>query len=138
MRTQILCRIFKPENHNFDLVVLLLFFLDEPNVTLSGQCHGEVMINGREVCSSTWRDEDSQLVCQQECGNAIPGVPSLKPRPPLSNMDYYHVSCESYHYKLGNCKRFMGKCDKKVVYVSCTGKYVSIYRYVYVLFVPSK
>ncbi|XP_078026342.1 scavenger receptor cysteine-rich type 1 protein M130 isoform X1 [Epinephelus lanceolatus] len=99
---------------------LLIECQDEPKVTLSGRCHGEVMINGREVCSSTWTDTDSQLVCQQECGNAITGAPSLKPRPLLSNMDYYHVSCESNHYKLGNCKRFMGKCDKKVVYVSCT------------------
>ncbi|KAL7399027.1 hypothetical protein ABVT39_018790 [Epinephelus coioides] len=97
---------------------------DEPKVTISGQCHGQVMINGLEVCSSTWKQTDSNLLCQQECGNAISGVPSLtRPDP---NKNYAHVSCESHHYKLGNCKRFRGKCDKTLVYVSCTDNNVKI------------
>lgn len=45
---------------------------DEPSVTLSETCGGEVKINGLEVCSSGWKDAYSHLVChEQNCSNAV-------------------------------------------------------------------
>ncbi|XP_054465198.1 scavenger receptor cysteine-rich type 1 protein M130 isoform X1 [Anoplopoma fimbria] len=91
---------------------------DEPNVTLSERCYGAVKINGIEVCNSNWKDDYSHLICQeQKCGNAIPGhFPGLQSS---SNKKYHHVRCEDNHYHFGQCKRFKGKCDGRLVSIYC-------------------
>ncbi|TDH11093.1 hypothetical protein EPR50_G00080470, partial [Perca flavescens] len=92
---------------------------DEPNVTLSDS---HVKINGVEVCATDWKDEYSHKVCQeQNWGIAIAGVSHDK----LADADknYFHVSCENNHYKLGQCKRYKGKCQKE----GKKGTLVSVY-----------
>ncbi|XP_070765856.1 scavenger receptor cysteine-rich type 1 protein M130 [Enoplosus armatus] len=92
---------------------------DEPNVTLSGPCHGEVRMNNIAVCNTGWKTSYSQLVCQeQDCSNAVSFSSDRRPK---SDEEYHHVSCEDYHYKLGQCKRFMGKCKGDLVSVYCVG-----------------
>ncbi|XP_028439401.1 scavenger receptor cysteine-rich type 1 protein M130 [Perca flavescens] len=98
---------------------LLLECQDEPNVTLSDS---HVKINGVEVCATDWKDEYSHKVCQeQNWGIAIAGVSHDK----LADADknYFHVSCENNHYKLGQCKRYKGKCQKE----GKKGTLVSVY-----------
>uniref|UniRef100_A0A3Q1HC17 SRCR domain-containing protein n=1 Tax=Anabas testudineus TaxID=64144 RepID=A0A3Q1HC17_ANATE len=91
---------------------------DKPSVTLSDTCNGMVMMNGISVCSTNWNDEYSHLVCQEQmCSNAIYGSISFKE--PKPNAEYWHVMCEDYHDKLGQCKRYKAKCDKKLVAISC-------------------
>ncbi|TNN33030.1 Scavenger receptor cysteine-rich type 1 protein M130 [Liparis tanakae] len=91
---------------------------DEPAVTLSEGCFGEVKIDGVEVCDSHWKESDAQMVCEeQNCSNAI--ADSRHVIEPSPNKDYHHVSCEDNHYTLGQCKRFMGKCFGRLVSVYC-------------------
>ncbi|XP_078110438.1 scavenger receptor cysteine-rich type 1 protein M160 isoform X2 [Sander vitreus] len=97
---------------------LFLKCQDEPKVTLSNTCHGEVKINDIEVCTTNWTNKYSDMVCQDNnCGNAIAGVSGSKP--PNANEKYYHVSCEENHHDLGQCKRFEEKCKGKRVSVYC-------------------
>lgn len=113
--------------------LVLLSFLGEPDVTLSNSCHGDVRINNIQVCSTHWNNGYSHLVCQEKgCSNAIADIFSGEQA--KTNEDYYHVNCENYHDKLGQCKRFLGKCNGKVVSVNCVSKYGCMY----VLSVPSK
>ncbi len=101
----------------------MLSFLDEPIVTLSHTCHGEVKIDNVQVCATSWNNDYSHLICQEkDCSNAIANT--FNGENAKSNGMYYHVSCEKYHYKLGQCKRFKGTCNGKLVSVSCVGKYV--------------
>ncbi|XP_034393319.1 scavenger receptor cysteine-rich type 1 protein M130 [Cyclopterus lumpus] len=93
---------------------------DEPEVTLSEGCFGEVKINGIEVCDSHWKESDSQMVCEeQNCSNAI--AVSRHGNKPIPNKEYHHVSCEDNHYTLGQCKRSMRKCSGRLVSVYCVG-----------------
>ncbi|TMS16568.1 Scavenger receptor cysteine-rich type 1 protein M160, partial [Larimichthys crocea] len=90
----------------------------EPKVTLSEDCYGEVRINNTSVCHRNWKPEYSDLVCQEKgCGNVVPHS-SVSKRLPKD--ESYHVSCEEYHYKLGQCNRYKAKCED-VVYVYCSG-----------------
>ncbi|XP_034551085.1 scavenger receptor cysteine-rich type 1 protein M160 [Notolabrus celidotus] len=90
---------------------------DEPSVTLSEKCAGEVMINKVGVCDTYWNIGYSHLVCQETgCSNAVGHFSEKVPR---SDMEYHHVKCERYHSKLGQCKRFKAKCDGKLVSVYC-------------------
>ncbi|XP_058498234.1 scavenger receptor cysteine-rich type 1 protein M160 [Solea solea] len=92
---------------------------DEPRVTLSDKCNGYVTLNRRNVCYSNWNFKYAHLVCQeQKCGNAIEY--SSSGIQPFSYEDY-HVQCDDFHYKLGQCKRVQGKCDTGYVLVSCVG-----------------
>ncbi|KAI3357098.1 hypothetical protein L3Q82_015566 [Scortum barcoo] len=94
---------------------------DEPNVILSKGCHGEVRINNIQVCAAGWNDDYSHLVCQEkDCSNAIASMDSLEKAKP--NKEYYHVSCEKHHYKLGQCRRFKAKCETNLVSVYCVRK----------------
>ncbi|XP_070825415.1 scavenger receptor cysteine-rich type 1 protein M130 [Chaetodon trifascialis] len=91
---------------------------DEPKVTLSEGCGGEVKINGIQVCNSSWKDAYSHLVChERKCSNAVftTGSPN---RPKLGEL-YQHVRCEDYHQTLGQCDRFKGTCDGYLVSVYC-------------------
>lgn len=107
----------------FNLVILLLFFLDEPNVTLSETCGGEVRINNLHVCSSHWNLAYSHIVClEQNCSDAV----SFDDKLHNPDMKYHHVSCEHYHDKLGQCNRFKGKCNGGLVSVYCVGEYVNM------------
>ncbi|XP_059188425.1 scavenger receptor cysteine-rich type 1 protein M160-like [Centropristis striata] len=93
---------------------------DEPQVTLSNhdQCHGEVKINGVEVCATGWKEEYSTKVCQElQCITAIPGLISGKEA--VTGKKYHHVSCEENHHVLGQCKRFEEKCSGQLVSVYC-------------------
>lgn len=100
-----------------------LCLLDEPSVTLSEGCFGEVKIDGVEVCDSYWKESDAQMVCEeQNCSNAIAG--SLRGNEPSPDQEYHHVSCEDNHYTLGQCKRSMRKCFGRLVSVYCVGTYV--------------
>ncbi|TKS77042.1 Scavenger receptor cysteine-rich type 1 protein M160 CD163 antigen-like 1 [Collichthys lucidus] len=91
----------------------------EPNVTLSEDCYGEVRINNTSVCHRNWKPEYSDLVCQEKgCGNVVPHSSSSK-RESVKD-ESYHVSCEEYHYKLGQCNRYKAKCED-LVYVYCSG-----------------
>ncbi|XP_056279477.1 scavenger receptor cysteine-rich type 1 protein M130 [Pseudoliparis swirei] len=93
---------------------------DEPSVTLSEGCFGEVKIDGVEVCDSYWKESDAQMVCEeQNCSNAIAG--SLRGNEPSPDQEYHHVSCEDNHYTLGQCKRSMRKCFGRLVSVYCVG-----------------
>lgn len=112
-------------------VILLFSFLGEPKVTLSEDCYGEVRINNTSVCHRNWKPEYSDLVCQEKgCGNVVPHS-SVSKRLPKD--ESYHVSCEEYHYKLGQCNRYKAKCED-VVYVYCSGKYV---QYVSLIWLPT-
>ncbi|CAJ1055417.1 scavenger receptor cysteine-rich type 1 protein M160 [Xyrichtys novacula] len=92
---------------------------EEPNVTLSKKCYGEVKINNIHVCNTHWDMDYSHLVCQEMgCSNAIGSFSSQAPNP---DKQYHHVKCEKYHSKLGQCKRFMAKCEGSLVSVSCVG-----------------
>ncbi|XP_040009026.1 antigen WC1.1 [Xiphias gladius] len=92
---------------------------DEPNVTLSEKCHGLVKINDVEVCNSGWNKKYSDLICQEQgCSNALSTYSDLQPKP---DAKYYHVSCDDYHHKLGQCRRVLGKCDQTLVNVYCVG-----------------
>lgn len=95
-------------------------FPEEPEVTLSEKCAGEVRINNISVCSSNWNLNYSHLVCQEKyCSNAI--VFDRKAAPLQS--EAFHVICEDYHDKLGQCNRFKGQCDGGLVSVYCVGMY---------------
>lgn len=95
-------------------------FPGEPEVTLSEKCAGEVRINNISVCSSNWNLEYSHLICQEKsCSNAI--VFDTKTPPPQSQS--YHVTCEEYHDKLGQCNLFKGQCNGGLVSVYCVGMY---------------
>ncbi|XP_044208356.1 scavenger receptor cysteine-rich type 1 protein M160 isoform X2 [Thunnus albacares] len=90
----------------------------EPKVNLTEKCKGQVMIDGIEVCNSTWNHDYSHMVCQElDCSNAFPDNFNIKSPEPRKK--YYHVNCEKHHYLLGQCKRFKGKCEGKLVSVSC-------------------
>lgn len=102
----------------------MFFFLDEPTVTLANKCAGELMINKERVCFSSWDMNYAHRVCQElDCGNAVPLPESLITS--KSRGYPYYVSCDAHHYKLGQCKRVTGSCDKSVS-VYCTGEYVCI------------
>lgn len=98
-----------------------LSFLEKPSVTLSEKCNGMVKINGLEVCNTNWDHSYSQLVCQEQmCSNAIADAATL--RDPKPDAVYNHVFCEDFHFELGQCKRYKGKCGGKLVSVSCVSK----------------
>ncbi|XP_068615102.1 scavenger receptor cysteine-rich type 1 protein M160-like, partial [Brachionichthys hirsutus] len=91
---------------------------DEPKITLSEKCAGEVKINNISVCSSHWNMDYSFLVCQEHgCIGAI----SFDSTPPNPKETYHHVSCEDYHHNLGQCNRYMSKCDGGLVSIVCAG-----------------
>ncbi|XP_041802231.1 antigen WC1.1 [Chelmon rostratus] len=91
---------------------------DEPSVSLSETCGGEVKMNGFRLCSTGWKEAYSHLVCQeQNCSNAL-FTSRTKSKP---DEDYLHVRCEDYHHKLGQCDTFKGRCDDSVVSVYCVG-----------------
>ncbi|XP_034733491.1 antigen WC1.1 [Etheostoma cragini] len=91
---------------------------DKSNITLSDRCYGAVKINNVEVCADNWKPEYSLKVCQEHnCGNAIAGASGGEQA--LANKQYYHVSCEGNHYKLGQCKRFKDKCQGKLLSIHC-------------------
>ncbi|XP_063321491.1 scavenger receptor cysteine-rich type 1 protein M160 [Pelmatolapia mariae] len=96
---------------------------NEPNVSLSQDCRGEVRIDGVPVCASNWDLSNGDLsyahrVCQEKlCGNAV----FIKPKAPSKGSgNIYHVSCEKYHSILGQCRRTKGKCDTNVVFITCS------------------
>nr|XP_043895017.1 scavenger receptor cysteine-rich type 1 protein M160 isoform X2 [Solea senegalensis] len=92
---------------------------DEPSVTLSEKCDGYVTLNDKKVCYSNWNLKYAHLVCQeQKCGNAIE-ISSSGFEPYSYNG--YHVQCDDFHYKLGQCKRVEGVCDAGFVRVRCVG-----------------
>ncbi|KAM8862387.1 scavenger receptor cysteine-rich type 1 protein M130 [Spinachia spinachia] len=100
---------------------LLIECQDEPNITLSEGCYGEVKINNLEVCDTNWKPIYSDRVCsQQTCGGkAIMG--SSNDRTPVRDKKYHHLRCDDNHYQLGQCKRFKEKCNGKLVSVYCVG-----------------
>lgn len=105
----------------FTPVISLLCFPDEPNVTLSGECRGELKINNSHVCSSNWNLDYSHLVCQEQpdCSNAV-----FYDRATSSvNTQLQHVACEDHHDKLGQCNRYEGPCADGPVSVYCVGTY---------------
>nr|XP_020473602.1 antigen WC1.1-like [Monopterus albus] len=95
---------------------LLIECQGTPKVTLSEECHGVLRINETEVCSTDWTY--SPMACQEmNCSNAIDDF-FTDPKP---NAMYQHVSCEDYHYELGQCRRSKGPCTAKVLSISCVG-----------------
>ncbi|XP_024655050.2 scavenger receptor cysteine-rich type 1 protein M130 [Maylandia zebra] len=90
----------------------------EPNVSLSQGCRGEVRIDDVPVCASNWDLSYAHKVCQENlCGNAV-FIESKAPSKGSGNI--YHVSCEKYHSIIGQCRRTKGKCDKNVVFITCS------------------
>uniref|UniRef100_UPI0037E72D19 scavenger receptor cysteine-rich type 1 protein M130 n=1 Tax=Semicossyphus pulcher TaxID=241346 RepID=UPI0037E72D19 len=90
---------------------------DEPKVTLSEKCGGEVKLNGIRVCDTHWKIDYSHLVCQEMgCSNAVENFSKVRV---LDKEHYHHVRCEKYHSKLGQCKRFKAKCEGNLVKVFC-------------------
>lgn len=112
------------------LVISFFSFLDEPKVTLSEKCGGEVKINNINVCSTYWNDTYSHLVCKEQgCDKAIATINSTSDQ---KRTDYYHVTCEDYHHKLGQCSNFKAECKDNLVSVYCIGKYVcAVYIHLY-------
>ncbi|XP_056897293.1 scavenger receptor cysteine-rich type 1 protein M160 [Takifugu flavidus] len=92
---------------------------DEPVVTLSGKCRGEVKINNRSVCSHNWNFDYSHLACQeqQDCRDAVFSDSTAT----NTKRHLQHVACESYHDKLGQCHSFEGLCPGGPVSVYCIG-----------------
>ncbi|KAL6120115.1 uncharacterized protein ACO6RY_04539 [Pungitius sinensis] len=91
---------------------------DEPKITLSKGCYGEVKIENSEVCDTHWKPIYSDRVCsEQNCGGKA--IYSPNNGTPTSNNEYYHVRCDEHHYQLGQCKRFKEKCKGKPVSVYC-------------------
>ncbi|TNM86312.1 hypothetical protein fugu_006542 [Takifugu bimaculatus] len=92
---------------------------DEPVVTLSGKCRGEVKINNRSVCGHNWNFDYSHLACQeqQDCRDAVFSNSTA----PIIKRSLQHVACESYHDKLGQCHSFEGLCPGGPVSVYCIG-----------------
>ncbi|XP_022618651.1 scavenger receptor cysteine-rich type 1 protein M130-like [Seriola dumerili] len=91
---------------------------EESVVTLSQNCLGVVRINKLEVCSSSWTEDYSHMICQEkDCSNAIlrKGI-FTNPKP---NTQYNHVRCSSNHHRLSQCMTVKGKCDGQVVSVAC-------------------
>lgn len=117
-------------------VISLLCFPGEPNVTLSGECRGEVKINNRHVCSTNWNLDYSHLVCQeqQHCSNAV----FYQSTTSSVNTQLPHVACEDHHDKLGQCDRYEGLCANGPVSVYCVGTYRNtlVSRLVGILFSP--
>ncbi|KAM9350289.1 scavenger receptor cysteine-rich type 1 protein M130 [Symphorus nematophorus] len=90
---------------------------DEPKVTLSGNCRGEVRINNIGVCGAGWSKSYSDKVCQEMlCGNSL--YFDYKVR---ATNAAYHVRCEEYHDRLGMCDRFEEQCSEGLVSVYCVG-----------------
>ncbi|CAI5646638.1 unnamed protein product [Oreochromis niloticus] len=91
---------------------------EEPSVSLSQNCSGEVRIDGVPVCASNWDLSYAHKVCQEKlCGNAV----FIKPKAPSKGSgNIYHVSCEKYHSIIGQCRRTKGKCDTNVVFITCS------------------
>lgn len=104
-------------------VISLLCFPDEPRVTLSGKCGGEVQINKSAVCSSSWNLEYSHLVCQeqQDCSKAVFNSSTSRVSTPLQ-----HVACEAHHDRLGQCSRYEGLCAEGPVSVYCVGTLINL------------
>ncbi|XP_037629892.1 scavenger receptor cysteine-rich type 1 protein M130 [Sebastes umbrosus] len=93
----------------------------EPSVNLSQTCRGEVKIDGIEVCADQWKDKYSQLVCQEmNCSNAVPDF--FHGENPKPGKQYFHVSCEENHFKLGQCKRVKKDCKGRLVSVNCVSQ----------------
>uniref|UniRef100_A0A8C4F1B9 SRCR domain-containing protein n=1 Tax=Dicentrarchus labrax TaxID=13489 RepID=A0A8C4F1B9_DICLA len=92
---------------------------DEPKVTLSKKCGGEVRMNNIRVCSSNWNLDYSHMVCQQQdCSNAINFTIKTTT---ITQDKSHHVSCEGYHHRLGQCSRYEDNCDGGLVSVFCVG-----------------
>ncbi|XP_026010110.1 scavenger receptor cysteine-rich type 1 protein M160-like [Astatotilapia calliptera] len=90
----------------------------EPSVSISQGCRGEVRIDGVPVCASNWDLSYAHKVCQEKlCGNAV-FIESKASSKGSGNI--YHVSCEKYHSIIGQCRRTKGKCDKNVVFITCS------------------
>ena len=88
-------------------------------VTLSGNCSGEVKMDGLRVCSNHWNNKHSQIVCQElDCGNAF-----LFKTNGGTGSDGYHVRCHGFESNLGQCETERGRCDGELVSVYCTGEY---------------
>lgn len=84
-------------------------------------CQGRVRVDGTEVCSSSWDDSYSHMVChEQGCSNAVVGASmSARPQP---GAEYFHVSCDENHDRLGQCRRVKGRCEQNLVSVSCVSE----------------
>ncbi|KAG7239878.1 hypothetical protein INR49_030612 [Caranx melampygus] len=92
---------------------------DKPNVTVSGECHGEVKINGMKVCNSQWNDAYSDLLCQEiQCSNAVHKIEATNSQ--SGDVNHY-VRCDDDHYELSQCKRVNGTCDGQPLSVYCVG-----------------
>lgn len=91
---------------------------DEPQVTISEKCYGEVRINNVRVQSSTNNSEHANIVCkEQNCRDAVFFEKTQ------ANTEGYHVNCEKYHDRLGKCSRYKAKSSEGVLSVYCIGEY---------------
>nr|XP_020490943.1 scavenger receptor cysteine-rich type 1 protein M130-like isoform X1 [Labrus bergylta] len=90
---------------------------DEPAINFSRTCGGEVTIDNISVCDTNWHNDYSDLVCKEK--GCIKAVGHFSKKVPSSKDEYYHVRCEKYHSKLGQCRRFKAKCYGKLVSVYC-------------------
>lgn len=94
---------------------------DEPQVTISGNCHGEVRINNTSVHGSSNSSDHAHIVCKEKnCRDAV--FFEIK-KPADEDAEAYHINCEKYHDRLGKCSRYKGKTDKGVLSVYCVGEY---------------
>ncbi|XP_041655928.1 scavenger receptor cysteine-rich type 1 protein M130 isoform X1 [Cheilinus undulatus] len=93
---------------------------DKPTISLSESWGGEVQIDGVGVCDTGWNKDYSDLV-RKEMNHCRAVWTISKARVPKE--EYYHVKCEKYHFKLGQCRRFKAKCAGNLVSISCSFKF---------------
>lgn len=93
---------------------------DEPQVTISEKCHGEVRINNVSVHSGSDSSDYADIVCKERnCRDAV----FIENKPANEDAEVYHMNCEKYHDRLGKCSRYKGKSNKEVLSVYCVGEY---------------
>ncbi|RXN12416.1 scavenger receptor cysteine-rich type 1 M160-like protein [Labeo rohita] len=94
-------------------VFIELFDSEPPNIMLSENCTGSVLIDKDNVCASHWSDHMSHNLCNSlNCGKAIKYWGTT----PAKNC--WHFSCTGKETSVWQCSSKKEPCEK-ILYVTC-------------------
>ncbi len=88
-----------------------------PNIMLSNNCTGEVLIDNEHVCASQWDDGMSDKLCDRlNCGKAIYSWATVS-----AKKKYWHFSCTGKETLLWQCGFKNDSCIN-ILSVACKGE----------------
>lgn len=95
--------------------------LGTPKISLTGNCSGEVIINGKDrVCSTGWTKFMSRRLCiSLGCGNPVDNF-NVDNVPPL-NGEAHYFSCTGEEFTPLQCASQKGNCGFAPAFVVCSG-----------------